>query len=81
MPAYLVTMLNLSDTHPGALERLKSNGFSVSTSTVPLSRNLMDITIEQTINHYANYYANHMVTSLASVGTILLTTDGVLLDI
>ena len=50
MPAYLVTMLNLSDTHPGALELLKSNGFSVSRSTtVPLSRNPVGITIEQTI--------------------------------
>ena len=53
IPAYLVTMLNLSDTHPGAEELLKSNGFSVSRSTVPLSRNPVDITIEQTINRRA----------------------------
>ena len=46
-------MLNLSDTHPGAEEPLKTNGFSVSRSTVPLSRNPVDITIEQTINHHA----------------------------
>ena len=53
MPAYLVTMLHLSDTHPGALKLLKSNVFSVSRSTVPLSRNPVDITIEQTINRHA----------------------------
>ena len=70
MPACLVTMLNLSNTHPGALELLKSNGSSVSRSTVPLSRNPVDITM-----------LNHMVASLASVGTILLTTDRVLPDI
>ena len=46
-------MLNLSETHPGALELLKSNGFSVSRFTVPLSRNPVDITIEQTINRHA----------------------------
>ena len=50
LPAYLVTMLNLSDIHPGTLELLKSNGFSVSRSTVPVSKNPVDITIEQTIN-------------------------------
>ena len=51
--AYLVTMLNLSDTHPGAEELLTSNGFCVSRSIVPLSRNPVDITIEQTINCHA----------------------------
>ena len=51
IPAYL--MLNLSETHPGAEELLRKNGFSVSRSTVPLSRNPVDITIEQTINCHA----------------------------
>ena len=46
-------MLNLSNTHLGAEELLKSDGFSVSRSTVPLSRNPVDITIEQTINRHA----------------------------
>ena len=57
MPACLVTMLNLSDTHPGALELLKNNGFSVSRSTVPLSRNPVYITNEQTINRHAKSHS------------------------
>ena len=56
--AYLVTMLNLSDIHLGAEELLKSNGFSVSRSTVPLSRNPVDITIEQTINRHAKSHGD-----------------------
>ena len=79
MPACLVTMLNLSDTHPGALELFRSNGFSASRSTVPLSRNPVDITFEQI--RPSTTMPNHMVASLASVGTILLTRDGALLDI
>ena len=35
IPAYLVSFLNLSETHLGASELLQSNGFSVSRSTVP----------------------------------------------
>ena len=65
-------MLNLSDTHPGAEEPLKSNGFSVSRSTVPLSRNPVVITIEHTINRHAK----NMVALLASVEIVLRATDG-----
>ena len=46
-------MLNLSETHPGAEDLLPNNGFSVSRSSVPSSRNPVDITIEQTINRHA----------------------------
>ncbi len=48
-----MTMLNLSETYPGAEDLLRNNGFSVSRSSVPSSRNLVDITIEQTINQHA----------------------------
>ena len=54
VPCYLMTLLNLPDTHPGCRELLQKNGFSVSRSSVPLSRNPVDITIEQTINRHAN---------------------------
>lgn len=50
---YLLSMLNLSETHSGADELLRQNGFSVSRSDVPSSRNAVDITIEQTINKHA----------------------------
>ena len=46
-------MLNLGNSHPGAEELLKRNGFSVNRSDVPSSRNDVDITIKQTINRYA----------------------------
>jgi len=50
---YLLILLNLEETHPGAKELLSSNGFSVNRSDVPSSRNAVDITIEQTINRHA----------------------------
>lgn len=53
VPVYLMSLLNLTTTHPGATELLKRNGFSVSRSGVPNSRNPVDITIEQTINKHA----------------------------
>ena len=45
--------MNLPEMHPGCRELLQKNGFSVSRSSVPLSRNLVDITIKQTINRHA----------------------------
>ena len=53
LPVYLMTMMNLNITHPGAENLLRDNGFSVRRSSVPLSRNAVDITIEQTINRHA----------------------------
>ena len=53
VPCYLMTLMNLSETHPGCRELLQKNGLSVSRSSVPLSRNPVDITIEQTINRHA----------------------------
>ena len=50
---YLIYILNLNPTHPGTEELLRQNGFSVSTSDVPSSRNAVDITTEQTINKHA----------------------------
>lgn len=50
---YLLTLLNLPESHPGAEELLRHNGFSVNRSAVPSSRNAVDITIEQTINRHA----------------------------
>ena len=50
---YLLFLLNLPHTHPGAAQLLKQNGFSVSRSDVPSSRNAVDITIEETINRHA----------------------------
>ena len=53
LPVYLMTMMNLNVTHPGAENLLRNNGFSVRRSSVLLSRNAVDITIEQTINRHA----------------------------
>ena len=58
IPAYLVTMINLLDTHPGAEDLISEIGFIVSRSGVPLSRNPVDITIEQTINRHAKSYGD-----------------------
>ena len=53
VPVYLMTMLNLDSSRPGASQLLRNNGFSVSRSAIPRSRNAVDITIEQTINRHA----------------------------
>ena len=53
VPCYLMKLMNLPETHPGCRELLQKNGFSVSRSSVPLSRNPVDIIIEQTINRHA----------------------------
>lgn len=53
IPVYMMTLLNMSATHPGATELLQRNGFSVCRSSVPKCRNPVDITIEQTINKHA----------------------------
>ena len=52
VPVYMMTLLNMSATHPGATELLHRNGFSVSRSSVPKCRDPVDITIEQTINKH-----------------------------
>lgn len=53
LTTYLLMLLNLPDSHPGADELLRNNGFSVSRSAIPCTRNPVDITIEQTINRHA----------------------------
>ena len=53
VPVYLMTLMNLSDTHPVCKGLLEENGFSVSRSLVPCTRNAVDITIEQTRKHHA----------------------------
>ena len=50
---YILTMLNLDKTHPGAEELLKEKGISVNRYSSPSSRNAVDIKIKQTINRYA----------------------------
>ena len=50
---YILTMLNLDKTHPAAEKLLKENGISVNGSSIPSSRNAVDITVEQTINKHA----------------------------
>ena len=67
---YLVIMLNLENSHPGAEELLKRNGFSVNRSDVPSSRNNVDITIEQTINRLT-------AVLLVLAGIIRCTADAV----
>ena len=57
---YLLNMLNLEKTHPGAEDLLKNNGFSVNRSDVPSSRNAVDITIEQTINRHAKSHSGNV---------------------
>ena len=46
-------LVNIESTHPGAKELLMKNGFSVSRSDIPATRNVVDITIEETINRHA----------------------------
>ena len=62
---YLQTVLNLPTTHPGAEKLLEEKGFSVNRSAVPLSRNAVDITIEQTINRQGSLLS----TGSSAVGT------------
>ena len=52
-PVYLMMFMNLIKTHPSYEELLRKNGFSVCRSSIPFSRNAVDITIEQTINRHA----------------------------
>ena len=51
---YLMILLNLPSTHPGALDLIATKGFSVNRSDIPNSRNAVDITIEQTYNRHAS---------------------------
>ena len=53
LSVYHLALVNIEATHPGARELLKQNGFSVSRSDIPGTRNAVDITIEQTINRHA----------------------------
>ena len=53
LPFYILAILNLNTTQPGAEDLLRNNDISVRRSSVPLSRNAVDITIEQTINRHA----------------------------
>lgn len=53
---YLLSLLNLPNSYPGAEGLLRQIGFSVSRSEVPSSRNAVDITIDQTINQHAKSY-------------------------
>ena len=46
------SLLNLPVAYPGADDILRKGGLSVSRSNVPGSRNPVDMTIEQTINHH-----------------------------
>ena len=49
---YLITLINLSDTHCRCKELLEQNGFSVSQPLVLCLRNAFDITLRQTIKRY-----------------------------
>ena len=53
LPVYLIMLMNLNKTHPGSDDLLRKNGFSVCRLLIPLSRNAVDIMIEQTINQHA----------------------------
>ncbi|GFR99107.1 hypothetical protein ElyMa_002784700 [Elysia marginata] len=53
LTAYILLLLNLDISHPGGNELLRQKGFSVCRSTVPGSRNAVDLTIQQTIKRQA----------------------------
>jgi len=53
LPLYYTQLKNIPQSHPGAQQLMENNGLSVARSTVPCSRNSIDITIEQTINRSA----------------------------
>ncbi|GFR95658.1 hypothetical protein ElyMa_000949900 [Elysia marginata] len=53
LTAYILLLLNLDISHPGGNELLQQKGFSVCRSTIPGSRNAVDLTIDQTINRQA----------------------------
>ena len=50
LTCYILLLLNLDVSHPGARKLLKEKGFSVCRSTFPASRVAVDQTIEQTVN-------------------------------
>ena len=53
LTSYILLLLNLETTHPGAKEFLEENGFSVCRLAVPASRVALDMTIEKIINRHA----------------------------
>lgn len=53
LSVYHLTLVNIESTHPGVQDLLQQNGFSVSGSGIPGTRNAIDIAIEQTINRHA----------------------------
>ena len=73
LPVYLVMQMNLNKTHLGSDDLLRKNGFRVCRSLKPLSRNAVDITIEQTINRHAKCQGG--IIGLAEI--ILLIIAGV----
>ena len=59
VPVYMITLLNLSDTHPRCKELLEQRWFSVSQTSILCLRNAFDITIKQTLLPYhvtSRYY-------------------------
>ena len=74
---YILTMLNLDKTHPGAEELLKGKGISVNRSSIPSSRNAVDITK----NKLSTSMQSHKAALLASAEISLLTIRGVQLGI
>ena len=52
LPVYLMMLMNLNKTHPGSDDMLRKNGYNVCRSLIPLSRNAVDIRIEQTISRH-----------------------------
>ena len=51
--AYLIMLINLKHSHPGAEVLLRYGGISVCKSNIPAARTAVDMTIEQTINRQA----------------------------
>ncbi|GFS05583.1 hypothetical protein ElyMa_004685300 [Elysia marginata] len=50
---YCASLLNLSNSHPGAEDLLRKGGLTVKRSNLPNCRTAIDLTIEQTINKHA----------------------------
>ncbi|GFO35740.1 hypothetical protein PoB_006224500 [Plakobranchus ocellatus] len=53
LTTYIILLLNLNDSHPGAEESIRVKGFGVCKSPASGARNAVDLTIEQTINRRA----------------------------
>ena len=72
LTVYFISLLNLSDSHPGAESLLRNDGFSVCRSDVPASRTAVDLRLNKPLTGTPK----QEVVLLASAEACQLITDG-----